>query len=68
MAPFEKLKSPLQPALPDHLPVAALKPGITLIELEHAATRMTGNEAVRLLNQARNQLFQSIYRRSKYVA
>ena len=53
MTPFEKLKS-----LPD---VALyLKPGITLEQLDAAASGMSDNDAAAALNKAREALFQSI--------
>ncbi len=53
MKPFEKLKS-----LPDA--ILYLKPGITLEQLDAAASRMSDNEAAAALNRARQALFQFI--------
>lgn len=53
MTPFDKLKS-----LPDA--AAFLKPGVTFDELEAVAYAISDNDAARALNQARDQLFQSI--------
>jgi transposase InsO family protein len=53
MTPYEKLKS---------LPNAEtfLKPGVSCLALDAIALKPSDNEAARLLNQARKQLFQSI--------
>ena len=61
MTPYEKLRS---------LPQAEqfLKPGITLATLDAQANALSDNEAARRLNEARNQLLQSIQRRSKPMA
>jgi hypothetical protein len=61
MTPYEKLRS---------LPQAEqfLKPGITLATLDAQANALSDNEAARRLNEARNQLLQSIQRRSKPAA
>ena len=61
MTPLEKLAS-----LPDA--ETFLKPGITLAQLQAAATRLTDNQAAQQLNEARGPLFQSINRRSKAAA
>jgi hypothetical protein len=53
MIPFEKLKS-----LPEA--TLSLKPGITLEQLDAAASRMSDNEATAALNRARQALFQSM--------
>lgn len=53
MTPYEKLKS--LPNVTLHL-----KPGITLEQLDAAASRMSDNDAVAALNKARQVLFQSI--------
>ena len=61
MTPYEKLKS---------LPKAKgfLKSGITFVQLDQTASRISDNEAARQLNEARKKLFQSINRRSKRAA
>jgi transposase InsO family protein len=53
MTPYEKLKS---------LPNAGtfLKPGVSFQQLDATALKQSDNEAARLLNQARKELFQSI--------
>ncbi|QXP85285.1 hypothetical protein [Methylococcus sp. Mc7] len=53
MTPYEKLKS---------LPEAEqyLKPGISFKQLDEIAYAISDNEAARLLNQARTELFQYI--------
>lgn len=61
MTPFEKLKS--LPGTPGNL-----KPTVTLASLEQTARQMSDNQAAQQLNNARSQLFQSIYRRSKTAA
>ena len=53
MTPFDKLKS-----LPDA--AAFLKPSVTLNDLNAVAYAISDNDAARALNQARDQLFQSI--------
>ena len=53
MTPYDKLKS-----LPDA--EQYLKPGITFQKLDAIAYAISDNEAARRLNQARNELFQSI--------
>ena len=53
MTPYDKLKS-----LPDA--EQYLKPGITFQELDAIAYAISDNEAARRLNQARNELFQTI--------
>lgn len=53
MTPFDKLKS-----LPDA--AAFLKPSVTFDELDAVAYAISDNDAARALNQARDQLFQSI--------
>lgn len=45
-----------------------LKPGITLAALQREATRLSDNEAAARLNQARQQLFVSIHKRSRSAA
>jgi transposase InsO family protein len=61
MTPYEKLRS---------LPQAQqfLKPGITFQELDTLAALMSDNEAAQRLNQARANLFKTIYNRSKTAA
>jgi len=61
MTPYDKLRS---------LPEAQgfLKPGITLEHLDQQAYRRSDNEAAQQLNEARNQLFQSIFNRPRSVA
>ena len=61
MTPYEKLKS--RPKAKQFL-----KPGITFAQLDILATAISDNEAVRRLNEARTQLFQSIQHRSKHAA
>lgn len=61
MTPFEKLKS--IPAM-----VSFLKPNITLDSLEIEAKRLSDNEAAEQLQQAKQQLFLSIHKRSKVAA
>jgi transposase InsO family protein len=61
MTPFEKLKS-IEGA------GSCLKPGMSLETLENQAQQHTDNEAAARLNQARQQLFQSIFNRSKAAA
>jgi transposase InsO family protein len=61
MTPFEKLKS--IPAM-----VSFLKPTITLDSLEIESKRLSDNEAAQQLQQAKQQLFLSIYNRSKVAA
>ncbi len=53
MTPYEKLKS---------LPNAEtfLKSGVSFQQLDATALKQSDNEAARLLNQARKELFQSI--------
>ena len=45
-----------------------LKPGITFEQLEQTALDMSDNEAAQCLNDARAQLFKSIYRRPPAAA
>lgn len=61
MTPYEKLKS---------LPTAAqyLKPGVTFDHLDDIAMQCSDNEAARLLNQARTELFQQINRAQQPAA
>jgi hypothetical protein len=61
MTPYEKLKS---------LPEAAcfLKPGVTFQQLDDIANRHSDNEAARLLNEARANLFRAINRSQKTAA
>ncbi len=53
MTPYEKLKS-----LPNAK--AFLKPDVSFQQLDTTALKQSDNEAARLLNQARKELFQSI--------
>jgi hypothetical protein len=59
--PFEKLAS-----LPDVN--AYLRPDVTLASLRATATAMTDNAAAEQMNQARQQLFLSINKRSRKAA
>ena len=61
MTPYDKLRS-----LPDAQ--AFLKPGITFEQLDQQAYQLSDNEAAKQLNEARYQLFQSIFNRPKSVA
>jgi transposase InsO family protein len=61
MTPFEKLIS--VPEL-----TTFLRTGITLDTLRMTATAMSDNEAAEQMNQARQRLFLSIYKRSKTAA
>jgi hypothetical protein len=61
MTPFEKLQS--IPAM-----VSFLKPTITLDSLEIESKRLSDNEAAQQLQQAKQQLFLSIYNRYKVAA
>jgi transposase InsO family protein len=61
MTPFEKLKS-IEGA------GSCLKAGMSLETLENQATQHTDNEAAARLNGARQQLFQSIFNRSRAAA
>ncbi len=61
MTPYDKLRS-----LPQAQ--AFLKPGITFEQLDQQAQQLSDNEAAKQLNEARNQLFQSIFNRPKSVA
>ena len=56
MTPYDKLRS-----LPEGH--AFLQPGITFEQLDQQAYRLSDNEAAKHLNEARNQLFQSIFHR-----
>ena len=58
MTPYEKLKS---------LPDASndLKPDISFKELDAIALSMSDNEAVQQMNEAKQQLFKSIFGRRK---
>ena len=61
MTPYEKLRS---------LPQAQqfLKTGITIQQLDTLASALSDNEAAQQLNQARANLFKTIYNRSKAAA
>jgi hypothetical protein len=61
MTPYEKLKS---------LPNAehCLKSGMSFKALDAYAAATSDNEAAHQMNEARNQLFQTIYKRSKKAA
>jgi hypothetical protein len=61
MTPYEKLKS---------LPEAStyLKPGITFEQLDAIATSISDNDAVQRLNDAKKQLFTSIFEQSKLAS
>jgi len=61
MTPFEKLAGIAKVE-------TFLKPGITIEALRGKATSISDNEAAAQLNQARQQLFLSIYKRSKSAA
>jgi hypothetical protein len=61
MTPYDKLKS-----LPDA--ASFLKPGINFKSLDIIALRISDNDAARALNQARNQLFQSILKTRRSAA
>ena len=58
MTPYEKLKS-----LPDASHY--LKPDISFKELDAIALSMSDNEAVQQMNEAKQQLFKSIFGRRK---
>jgi hypothetical protein len=58
MTPFEKLASLAQVA-------DFLRPGITIATLRATATAMSDNAAAEQMNQARQQLFLSINKRSR---
>lgn len=61
MTPFEKLAG-----VPEV--TAFLRPNITLDTLRATATAVSDNEAAEQMNQARQQLFLSINKRSKNAA
>ena len=61
MTPYEKLKS---------LPKAEayLKPGTTFEQLDEIAYAISDNEAARQMNEARKQLFKTIFEQDRRVA
>lgn len=61
MTPYDELRS-----LPEGH--AFLQPGITFEQLNQQAYRLSDNEAAKHLNEARNQLFQSIFHRPRSAA
>lgn len=60
MTPYEKLKS-----LPDA--TSYLKPDVTFSELDRVAMQITDNESAKQLQEARNKLFERIYKQKETV-
>jgi len=61
MTPYEKLKS-----VPDA--ERYLKPGTTFEQLDEIALSISDNEAVKQMNEAKRELFKSIFEQKQSVA